>query len=297
MAKKKTATKSKTKSASKPKSRSQRASWKGNVSFGLVSFAVEAFNALDRSGSDIHFHQLHAECHSRIHYDKVCPIHGKISNDEIVSGYEYSKGKYIEIDPDELDELRSESDRALKIDAFIAPDVIDPLYFDGRMYYLMPAEMSAQEPYAVIANAMNQEDRYAVGQVVFSGKDQPVLIRPVEGVLHMAMLNYSAEIRPPEKIAESLKKRTSSSRETKLAQTLIRDWSDDDFDFTTYKDDYREQVEHLIEAKVKGKKVVAPKEEKEEPVTISLMDALKKSLGKSRAAKSGTTKSHKRHTA
>lgn len=297
MAKKKTATKSKTKATSKSKSKTHRASWKGNISFGLVSFAVEAFNALDRQGSDIHFHQLHAKCHSRIHYDKVCPVHGKINNDEIVSGYEYSKGHYVEIDPDELDELRTESDRALKIDAFVAPDVIDPLYFDGRMYYLMPAEMAAQEPYAVIANAMDHEDRYAVGQVVFSGKDQPVLIRPVEGVLHMAMLNYTAEIRPPEKVAQSLKKRTSSSRETKLAQSLIRDWSDDDFDFSSYKDDYRQQVEHLIEAKVKGKKLVAPKEEKEEPVTISLMDALKKSLGKSRTAKSSTTKSHKRHSA
>src|SRR5689334_474245 len=87
-----------------------RASWRGNLSFGLVSFAVEAFNALNRQGSDIHFHQLHAKCHSRIHYEKVCPIHGQVSNDEIVSGYEYAKGKYVEIDPEELDKFRTESE-------------------------------------------------------------------------------------------------------------------------------------------------------------------------------------------
>lgn len=296
MARSKTSSRKK-KTTATAKEKTQRASWKGNISFGLVTFSVEAFNALDRQGSDIHFHQLHAKCHNRIHYEKVCPEHGKVDNDEIVSGYEYTKGKYVEIDPDELNRLRTESERALKVDAFVAPDAIDPLYFDGRMYYLLPAETSSQEPYAVIAAAMEHEDRYAVGQVVFSGKDQPVLIRPVEGVLHMAMLNYTAEIRPPGKVAETLKKRTMTSRQVKLAESLIRDWSDDDFDFSTYQDDYREQVEHLIEAKVKGKKIVAPKEEKEEPVTISLMDALKKSLGKSRAAKGHSTKSHKRHSA
>src|SRR5687767_11946689 len=88
---------------SSAKRRGPRASWKGNITFGLVSFEVEAFNALDRDRSDIHFNQLHAECHNRIHYEKVCPVHGAVSNDEIVSGYEYKKGKYIEIDSEELD--------------------------------------------------------------------------------------------------------------------------------------------------------------------------------------------------
>lgn len=287
----------KTKHVRKARTTESRPSWRGHVSFGLVSFAVEAFNALDRQRSDIHFHQLHAKCHSRIHYQKVCPIHGRVDNDEIVSGYEYVKGKYVEIDPEELDELRTESERALKIDAFIAPDAIDPLYFDGRMYYLLPAESAAEEPYRVIAAAMDHESRYGVGQVVFSGKDQPVLIRPISGVLQMAMLNYTAEIRPPEKMAEKLKEASTSSRQVKLAESLIRDWTDDKFNFSAYQDRYRQQVQKLIDAKVKGKKIVAPKEPEEAPATISLMDALKKSLGKTRSAKSRTAKPHKRHSA
>lgn len=285
-------------STAKRRSKGQaRASWKGQLSFGLVSFAVEAFNAVDRRGSDIHFHQLHAECHSRIHYEKVCPKHGQVSQEEIVSGYEYAKGKYVEIDPDELEGLRTESERALKIDAFVAPEVVDPLYFDGRMYYLMPADDSSQEPYGIIAAAMDREERYAVGQVVFSGKDQPVLLRPVEGMLHMAMLNYTAEIRPPEKVAQRLPKPSHASRQLKLAQTLIRDWSDDRFDFADYEDRYREQLKRLIDAKVKGKEIVVPEEPEEEPETISLMEALKRSLGKSQSSKSPASKSRKRRSA
>lgn len=261
----------------------ERSGWKGNFSFGLVTFAVEAFNALDRSESDIHFNQLHEKCHSRIRYQKVCPVHGPVETDEIVSGYEHRKGKYIEIDPEELSALRTERERALTIDAFVSPETVDPLYFDGRMYYLLPAGNGAEEPYAVIMTAMEQEKRYAVGRVVFSGKDQIVLIRPVDGVLHMAMLNYHAELRPAAKIAVGLKSRVDS-RQAKLARTLVREWSDDAFDFPQYEDTYREKVEELIAAKVKGHELVAPEEEEEEPATINLMDALKKSLKQARPA-------------
>jgi DNA end-binding protein Ku len=255
----------------------QRASWNGQLSFGLVSFPVEAFNALDRDQSDIRFHQIHAKCHNRIKYQKVCPVHGEVSNDEIVSGYEHKKGQFVEIDPDELDTLRSERDRALKIEAFIRPDAIDPLYFDGRMYYLAPSGSEGHEPYAVIVEAMQREDRYGVGQVVFSGKDQIVLIRPLDGILHMAMLNYEAEIRPPTSVVHSLKKPSGIARNVRLAQTLIEEWSEDKFDFAKYTDPHREKVNDLINAKIRGKKIVQP-EEDEAPRILNLMDALKKSV-------------------
>jgi DNA end-binding protein Ku len=254
-----------------------RASWNGQLSFGLVSFPVEAFNALDREQSDIRFNQIHAKCHNRIKYQKVCPVHGEVTNDEIVSGYEHKKGRFVEIDPDELDALRSERDRALKIEAFIRPDSIDPLYFDGRMYYLAPSGPEGHEPYAVIVEAMEREDRCGVGQVVFSGKDQIVLIRPLEGILHMAMLNYEAEIRPPTTVVHSLKKPSGIARHVRLAQTLIEEWSDDKFDFAKYSDPHREKVKDLIDAKIKGKKIVQP-EEDEAPRILNLMDALKKSV-------------------
>jgi DNA end-binding protein Ku len=253
------------------------AGWRGSLSFGLVTFPVEAFNALDRSRGDIHFHQIHAECHSRIHYKKVCPIHGEVPNSEIISGYEYAKDKYVELEAEELDALRSESDRALKIDAFVSPETVDPLYFDGRMYYLMPAEAASNEPYAVMLEAMEKEKRYGVGHLILSGKDQIALIRPIEGLLHMAMLNFEAEIRNPATVAEEIAKPAHIARQVKLAQTLISEWSQDHFEFSKYEDKYREKVKELIDAKVAGHEVVAPPEEKPTKV-LNLMEALKRSV-------------------
>jgi DNA end-binding protein Ku len=261
----------------------QRASWKGQLSFGLVSFPVQAFNARSREEGDIHFHQLHAGCHRRIRYQKVCPIHGEVSNDEIVSGYEVRPGKYIEIEPEELDTLRTEAERSLTIDAFVEPDAIDSIYLDGRMYYLAPDGSSAAEPYAVITEALEREERYGVGQVVFSGKDQLALVRPLDGVLHMAMLNFDEEIRRPREVVAAAKVSRVGGRKVQLAQTLVRSWFNRDFDFTAYDDRYREKVKELIDAKSHGRELVAP-EEDETPEVINLMDALKKSLARERPA-------------
>lgn len=272
----------KTKSAMKrPKYRS---SWKGNLTFGLVSFPVQAINAVNREQSDIHFHQLHNECHSRISYRKVCPIHGEVPSEEIVSGYEYKKGQYVEIEPDELDAFRTSRERALTIDAFVEPDAIDPIYFDGRMYYLLPAGAGADEPYVVLAEAMEREERYGVGQVVFSGKEQVVLVRPVDGVLHMAMLNYDAELRPAEEMVAQVAKPRGAQRKVELAQTLIRNWSPRDFDFTAYQDRYREKVKDLIEAKIAGREIVQPEAEEVPEEVVNLMDALKQSIARTTTA-------------
>src|SRR5947207_2887409 len=95
-----------------------RPSWSGMLRFSLVSFPVQAFNAYAREGGQVVFHQLHEKCHSRIFYEKHCPLHGKIDNSEIVSGFEYRRGQYVEVEPEELDALRTEDEKALKIDTF-----------------------------------------------------------------------------------------------------------------------------------------------------------------------------------
>lgn len=274
----------------KPK---HRASWKGNLSFGLVSFPVQAFNARNPEQSDIHFHQLHATCHRRIHYEKVCPIHGQVSNDEIVSAYEYRPGEYVEIEAEELDALRTEAERSLTIDAFIEPEAIDPIYFDGRMYFLAPDGVAAEEPYAVVVTALALEERYGVGQVVFSGKDQLALIRPLDGVLHMAMLNYDKEIRRPKEVVAAARHAHVGGRKVQLAQTLIRSWFTSDFDFAAYDDRYREKLQELIDAKIEGREIVAPEEE-EKPEVVNLMDALKKSIARTSAPRRAKGRSRRR---
>src|SRR4026207_1891399 len=136
------------KSAKKPRSKF-RASWRGQLRFGLVSFEVQAVNAENKQNAEIHFHLLHEPDNQRIHYVKVCPKHGEVPNDEIVEAYEYAKGKYVEFDKDELDELRTSRDKASTIAASTGPNEVDPIYFTGRMYYLIPSGASASEPYSL----------------------------------------------------------------------------------------------------------------------------------------------------
>lgn len=284
-----------------------RASWRGMLQFGLVSIPVEAVNAHSVEEDHIAFHQLHAKCHRRIHYEKTCPVHGAVSNDEIVSGYEYEKGKYVEVDPDEIDQLRTEKERNLTVDAFIAPDEWDVIYFDGRMYYLMPDGKAAEEAYAVFLEALKRKDRWCLGTIVMSGKEQPVVVRPYENVLHMALLNYVAEMRKPTSVVHKLPRIQSSDKKLRLAEQLIANWGEDGFDFSSYEDTYFDKVKDLIESKVAGREVVAPAEEESTPDVINLMDALRKSMdaehaspkskGKRTAPRKRTSKAAKKRRA
>lgn len=261
-----------------------RSSWKGYLRLSLVSVPVQAFTASVSGGGKIHLNQLHDECHSRIKYQKVCPIHGEVSSSEIVSGYEYSKGNYVVVEPDELDKLRTEGDRAINIDTFISPEEIDPLYFDGRTYYLVPDGPVGQKPYAVLYRGMEEQNKYAVGQAVFSGKEQLILVRPVDGLLTMSMLSYESQVRPPSALHDEFEKPTVTKEELRLAETLITASTAEDFDLSKYEDLYTARLTQLIEAKVEGREVVSPPAEEEAPV-INLMDALRKSVAQAKGGK------------
>ena len=271
-----------------------RASWKGELRFGLVRFSVEAVNAHSRSGGDIHFHQLHAKCHSRIKYEKVCPIHGEVDQDEIVLGYEYGRGKYVEIDPEELDAARTDKERSLTIDQFIAPGDLDQIYLDGRMYYLAPVEAHDREPYHLFRRALADGKRIGIGQVVFSGREQLAAIAAREQILIMAMLNYAPELRDPKALGVGAEAQSISAKNLRLAKDLIDSMTSRHFSITAYEDRYRQRVKELIDAKRKGKEVVSPPDKEDEPV-INLMEALKKSLPRARSQVKRNGKPIKRH--
>ncbi len=275
--------------------RKARASWQGMLRFGLVSFPVEAFNAHAEEEGGITLHQLHAKCHSRIRYQKTCPIHGEVGNDEIVKGYEVSKGEYIEIDPDELEKLRSGTERSLTVDTFITPEEIDSIYFDGRMYFLSPDGDQAREPYGVFLEALQHLGRWGVGQIIFSEKEQAVVIRLYGDALNMVMLNYQAEIRDPKQTILPGATVRRGDRMVKLAEQLIENWTDEFFDFSKYEDTHLRDLKALIEATVEGREIVAPEVE-EGPEIINLMDALQKSLGKKGGAKQPVTRAAKAAT-
>jgi DNA end-binding protein Ku len=254
-----------------------RSAWKGFLKLSLVSVAVKAYSATTSGGSDIKLNQLHAECHSRIQYKKVCPIHGEVKNDEIVSGYEYSKGQYVLIDTNELEKLRTEDDKAIKIEAFITSDALDPIYQSGKTYYLVPDGPIGQKPYAVIHRAMVEEGRQAIAQIVLHGKEQTVLIRPFERLLAMSLLSYDNEVTKPAAFEEEVVASEVTPDELKLAKTLISATTPRKLDYSTYKDVYTEKLTKLIEAKVAGEEVVAPPVHEQAQI-INLMDALRASV-------------------
>jgi DNA end-binding protein Ku len=254
-----------------------RSSWKGYLKISLVSVPVKAYTATSSDGGRIALNQLHEECHSRIRYQKVCPIHGEVGNDEIVSGFEYAKGQYVVIDPEELDKLRTESDRSINVDAFVHADAIDPIYLSGKTYYLVPEGPVGQKPYALIRQCMADENVHAVAQVVISGREQLVLLRPAEDLIAMSVLSYEGQVKKPSAFEDELVETETSDRELKLTRQLIEALVEEKFDIGRYSDTYTEKLAKVIEAKVAGKELVSPPPE-EEPQVINLMQALKESV-------------------
>ena len=258
-----------------------RSTWKGYLKINLVSVPVKAYTANASGGGEVRLNQLHKECNSRINYKKTCPIHGEISNDQIVSGFEYSKGQYVIVDPDELDKLRTEDEKSINIQTFIAEDAVDPIYFSGKSYYLVPDGPVGQKAYSVVQQAMVDEKRYGVATVVFHGRDQLVLIRPYEGLLTMEVLAYENQVTKPSAFTEEAPKSEIIPEELKLAKTLIAASTVKKFDLSGYKDHYTEKLTQLVEAKIAGKEIVAPPVH-EGPQVINLMEALKQSVAQTK---------------
>lgn len=252
-------------------------SWKGYLRISLVSIPVRAYTASSSSGATISLNQLHEKCHSRIQYKKTCPIHGEVPNDEIVSGYEYTKGQYVVIDADELEKLRTEKDRNVNVDTFVKADTIDSLYHSGKNYYLLPDGPVGQKPYQLVHESMLDKGVHAVGQVVISKKEELVLVRPIDRLLVMTPLSFASEIKEPASFFDELVESNSTKQELQLTNQLIGALTAKKFDLARYHDVYTEKLTQLIEAKVAGQEIVAPPAS-EEPHVINLMDAIKASM-------------------
>jgi DNA end-binding protein Ku len=254
-----------------------RSSWKGFLKLSLVSVPVKAYPVTTTSSSGIHLNQLHADCHSRIHYHKICPLHGQVSQEAIVSAYEYAKSQYVVVDTDELDKLRTPDDKAITIDVFIPADDLPPIYLSGKAYYLAPDGPVGQRSYAVLHQSMAEHQRQAIAQVVLHGREQLVLVRPFQRLLVMLLLHHDEEVAKPATFEEDLAPVEVSPQERELARTLVEASTAKEFTPAQYKDVYTEKLTRLIEAKVAGQEIVAPPQEEQAPI-INLMDALRQSV-------------------
>jgi DNA end-binding protein Ku len=255
-----------------------RASWKGFIRLSLVSVPVEGYSASAAGETQIALNQLHDdECHGRIRYKKVCEVHGEeVPAADIVMGYQFDKGQYVVVDPEELENLRSERDYAINVDRFVDPEKIDPSYFAGKTYYLLPTKQGAK-PYALLNRAMSDENVYGLAQVVISSREQLVVLRTVRKLLAITALHYAANIRQPDQYESLLGDVEVSKQELQLAKTLILATKVDEPALEEYGDLYNERLKELVEAKVEGRAISRPKEAAP-TATINYMDAIRASL-------------------
>ncbi len=252
-----------------------RASWKGFIKLSLVSIPVEAYSAAKPAREQISLHQLH-QGHARIQYRKVCPIHGEVPNDEIVKGYEYGKGEYVVVEPEEIEKVQSDGDHSIEIRAFVPPLEIDPIYYSGKSYYLTQDGPAGQKAYALLEAAMTREKVYGLATVVLAGRQQLVVLRPVEHIMAISGLRYESQLRDASEFGEGAS-HDFSPKELDLIETLIEATAQKHFDAGKFHDEYEDKMRQLIEAKIEGKEISTIAEEKPRTV-INLMDALRESV-------------------
>ncbi len=251
--------------------------WKGYLKLSLVSVPVKLYTVTDSSKSDITLNQLHEECHSRIRYQKTCPIHGKVDNDEIISGYQIGEDQYVPIDVDELKELRKQSDQSIEIGTFIRDDQLDDRFLTERSYYVVPDGKVGQKPYALIRQTLQSEGMRAIADIILSKREQHVVVRPLGKLLLMTVLQHAGELKKPTVFEEEIDDVQPVDQELKLTRQLVAGLVQDDWDYSQYHDTYQARLSELIAAKVEGKELVKA-EESDGPAIINLMDALKASI-------------------
>ena len=257
-----------------------RAYWQGQIRLALVSIPVEIYPAT-KSGAAISFHQIHEPTGKRIQYEKVVAGVGPVDRDEIIKGYEVSKGNYVLLDEDEIEAVKIESRKTLDLVQFVQSDEIDVLYFE-KPYYVVPADDLAEEAYIVLREALRQAKKVAVGQLSVRGREALVSIKPCGRGLVMEQLRYADEVKAAQGFFREIGDEKPAPELLELATTLI-DKKTAPFDPKEFHDRYVDALKGLIDMKVKakGKKIL---EDVSEPETrggnvIDLMAALKKSVG------------------
>ncbi len=261
--------------------------WRGQIRLALVSIPVELFPAT-RSGAQIQFHQVHEPSGKRIKYEKVVPGIGPVDRDEIVKGYEVSKGHYVLLDPEEIESVKLESRKTLDLVQFVDDDQIDAMYFD-KPYYVVPADDLAEEAYVVLRDALKAANKVGVGQLAMRGQEYVVALKPCGRGILLETLRYADEVHKSSGFFRDIGDHKPDADLLDMASMLIERKAGE-FDPKEFHNRYVDALHRLIEKKQKakgGKKII--EEEDEAPPkgsnVIDLMAALKKSLGDEKAKK------------
>jgi len=258
-----------------------RAYWQGNIRLALVSIPVGIYAAV-KSGAAISFRQIHEPSGKPISYEKVVSGLGPVDRDEIVKGYEVSKGNYVLLDDDEIEAVKLESKKTLELVQFVDAHEIDVLYYE-KPYYVVPADDLAEEAYVVLREALRQSKKVGVGQLTLRGQEQLVSLKPCGRGLVLEILRYADEVNKAANYFRDVGDAKPDKELLELATTLI-DKKSGSFDASDYHNNYIDALKRLIDkkAKAKGKRVLEDVDEPAEVAgksnVIDLMAALKASV-------------------
>jgi DNA end-binding protein Ku len=250
----------------------------------MVSIPVKLYSATEASRA-MSFNLLHKTCGSRLKQQYFCVKEEvPVAREDMAKGYEFAKDQYVMFSPEELKALEEAGTHTADITEFVPVKAIDPVFFD-KAYYLGPDKGGAK-PYALLARALKESGRCALGRWAARGKQYIVLIRPidtglVEGLV-MQQLLYAAEVRSINDV--DIPKTEVKPAELKLAQQLIEQQASEKFDPSAYKDDVRDRVEAAVQKKVEGQEITMSEAPEGGAQVIDLMEALRASLGKKAGA-------------
>jgi DNA end-binding protein Ku len=263
-----------------------RPTWKGFLKISLVNIPVRVFPATDAAAT-ISFNQLHAECQTRIQQKKWCPhCEREVPNSEIVKGYEFEKGHWVVVEEEDIAKVRPESTRVIDLVQFTDASAIDPIYVE-RPYYLAPDGNMASEAFAVMREGM--KGKAGIGKLALYGREYLVAVQPKDNGLVMYTMRHAKEIRSMDNIEELSSVPTKvKPEEIKLARQVIENF-EGELNLEEYRDEYQEELQRIIDAKIAGQEVVAPVEETP-PKVVNLMDALRQSLDRVSTGKKKTAK-------
>lgn len=265
-----------------------RAFWAGQIRLALVSIPVEIYPAT-RSGAAISFRQIHEPSGKPIRYEKVAAGVGPVDHDDIVKGFEISKGNFVLLDDAEIEAVKIESRKTLELVQFVDADDIDVLYFE-KPYYVVPADDLAEEAYVVLREALRASRKVGLGQLSVRGREQLVSLKPCGRGMVLEVLRYADEVQKAQGFFRDIGDAKPDPDLLDLATTLIEKKTSS-FDPARYHDRYVDALHRLIEkkTKAKGKRILEDVSDTPAPRggnVIDLMAALKKSLGDEKPAKS-----------
>ena len=264
-----------------------RSTWKGFLKVSLVNIPIRVFPATEAAAS-LSFNQLHNVCQTRIQQKRWCPTCDReVPNTEIVKGYEFQKGRYVVVTEEDFAKVTVESTRVINLVQFSDETSIDPMYVD-KAYYLAPDGPVAAEAFAVMREGMR--GKAGIGKVALYGREYLVAVKPQEHGLVMYTLHHAAEIRSIDQIDElGGVPKNVKPEELKLAQQVVEMFSGD-LNIKDYRDEYKEELRRIIDAKVSGEEVVAAPVVEAPTNVVDLMAALRRSLDAVSAAKKPAAK-------